>query len=205
MLRCLRIPYSTNVERVALAAGHKGLDIDWIDVPASDRSEVERVSGQPLVPVLLDGEEVIADSTAVLRHLEARFPDPPLWPADPAAQAATDIFVEWFNLVWKGPPNAIADELEGGAPDQAVIAAAAERLRVWHDRFEDLLHGRDFLLGPLTVADVIAFPFLKYGVIPAPADDDEVFHQVLTRHLAVGDSRPNLVAWVRRVDALARA
>ena len=68
-----------------------------------------------------------------------------------------------------------------------------------------LLHGRDFLLGPLTAADCIAFPFLKYGVIPAPADDDEVFHQVLTRHLAVGDDHPNLQAWVRRVDALPRA
>jgi glutathione S-transferase len=205
MLRCYRIPFSTNVERVALAAGHKGLRIDWIDVPADDRSEVERISGQRLVPVLLDGDQVVADSTAVIRRLEELKPDPPLWPSEPAAQAATDIFVEWFNLVWKGPPNAIADELEGDAPDQAVIAAAAQRLRVWLDWFEDLLHGRDFLLGPLTVADVIAFPFLKYGVIPAPADDDEVFHQVLTRHLAVGDDHPNLTAWVRRVDALPRA
>jgi glutathione S-transferase len=31
-LRCYRIPFSTNVERVALAAGHKGVPIDWIDV-----------------------------------------------------------------------------------------------------------------------------------------------------------------------------
>jgi glutathione S-transferase len=205
MLRCLRIPYSTNVERVALAAGHKGLAVDWMDVSASDRSEVERVSGQPLVPVLLDGDAVITDSTAILRHLEALQPDPPLWPAAPAARAELDVFVEWFDLVWKGPPNAIADELEGDAPDQAVIAAAAERLRAWLDLFEGLLHGRDFLLGPLTAADCIAFPFLRYGVIPAPADDDEVFHQVLTRHLAVGDDHRNLQAWIRRVDALPRA
>ncbi len=205
MLRCLRIPYSTNVERVALAAGHKGLQIEWIDVSSSDRSEVERISGQPLVPVLLDGDAVIADSTAVIRHLEALQPDPPLWPDGPAARAELDVFLEWFNLVWKGPPNAIADELESDAPDQAVIAAAAGRLRVWLELFEGLLDGRDFLLGPLTAADCIAFPFLKYGVLPAPADDDEVFHQVLTRHLAVGDDHPNLQAWVRRVDALPRA
>ena len=45
-----RIPFSTNVERVALAAGHKGVEIEWIDVDAADRSPVEAVSGQPLVP-----------------------------------------------------------------------------------------------------------------------------------------------------------
>jgi glutathione S-transferase len=205
MLRCLRIPYSTNVERVALAAGHKRLAIEWIDVSPSDRSEVERISGQPLVPVLLDGDTVVTDSTSVIRHLEAVEPDPPLWPDDPAACAGADIFVEWFNLVWKGPPNAIADELESDAPDQQAIAAASTRLRLWLDWFEGLLCGRDFLLGPLTVADVVAFPFLKYGVIPAPADDEEVFHQVLARHLAVGEDHPNLAAWIRGVDALPRA
>ena len=52
-LRVYRIPFSTNVERVALAAGHKGLALEWVDVEAADRSQVERVSGQSLVPVLV--------------------------------------------------------------------------------------------------------------------------------------------------------
>jgi glutathione S-transferase len=39
MLRIYRIPYSTNVERVALALGHKGLEAEWIDVdPPTARS-----------------------------------------------------------------------------------------------------------------------------------------------------------------------
>ena len=80
-LRVYRIPFSTNVERVALAAGHKGLEIEWIDVSADDRSPVEEVSGQPLVPVLIDGDETIPDSTAIIEHLERRFPEPPLFPA----------------------------------------------------------------------------------------------------------------------------
>src|SRR5207248_6883367 len=55
VLRVYRIPFSTNVERVALAAGHKGLELEWLDVEEADRSPVEQVSGQPLVPVLIDG------------------------------------------------------------------------------------------------------------------------------------------------------
>jgi hypothetical protein len=47
VIRCYRIPFSTNVERVALAAGHKDVPIEWIDIDESDRSPVEAVSGQP--------------------------------------------------------------------------------------------------------------------------------------------------------------
>ncbi len=96
----------------------------------SDRSEVERVSGQGLVPVIEDEGLVVADSTAILRHLESRHPDPPLWPAEPARRAELDIFVEWFNEVWKGPPNRIAAALEQGSPD------AAEIERLWRDYAE---------------------------------------------------------------------
>jgi hypothetical protein len=31
MIRVHRIAYSTNVERVSLAAGVKGIEIDWVD------------------------------------------------------------------------------------------------------------------------------------------------------------------------------
>src|SRR5689334_4613395 len=198
MLRCLRIPYSTNVERVALGAGHKGIAIEWIDVPASDRSEVERISGQPLVPVLLDGNDVVADSTVILRRLEALQPEPRLWPTAPAERAQVDVFLEWFNLVWKGPPNEIADAILAGSPDPERLASAGARLRGWQSLFEALLDGRDFLLGDaLTAADCAAFPFLKFGLIPPPADDDEVFHAVLVEHLRLDGTHPRLEAWIR--------
>ncbi len=37
MLSVYRIPFSTNVERVALAAGHKRIKLEWIDVGSADR------------------------------------------------------------------------------------------------------------------------------------------------------------------------
>ncbi len=42
------------------------------------------MSGQPLVPVIVDGERVIADSTAIIEYLEQTYPDPPLYPAEPS-------------------------------------------------------------------------------------------------------------------------
>ena len=86
-LRLYRIPFSTNVERVALALAHKGIEVEWIDVDPDDRSEVVRVSGQELVPVLVDGDRVLTDSPVILEYLEQRFPERPLYPADPARRA----------------------------------------------------------------------------------------------------------------------
>ncbi len=88
-MRVYRIPFSTNVERVALGLGHKRLDVEWIDVPSEDRSEVARVSGQGLVPVLDDDGRIVSDSEAILRYLEERHPDRPLWPGEPTTCSAS--------------------------------------------------------------------------------------------------------------------
>jgi glutathione S-transferase len=200
-LRVHRIPFSTNVERVELAAGHKGVTVEWVDHDAGDRSAIRALSGQDFVPVAeLDGQ-VIVDSPVILRELERRMPDPPLWPAEPARRAEADIFIDWFNRVWKVAPNRMAGEHAaegGGSPD-------ADELRGSLDRFEALLNGRDFLLGGgFGIADVIAFPFLKYAASIAP-DDPDPFHHVLAEHLALGDSYERLRGWIARCDALPRA
>ncbi len=52
-------------------------------------------------------------------------------------------------------------------PDRAKIDAWAEEMRGWLHWFEALLEGRDHLMGDaFGAADVAAFPFLKYGVLP---------------------------------------
>jgi len=203
-LRGYRIPFSTNVERVALAAGHKGVEIEWIDVDPADRSPIEAVSGQSLVPVLVDGDEVIFDSPVVVEWLEARVPKPSLFPRDPARAAEVRVFVDWFNQIWKRPPNLITAELERPQPDAVRIAELSERMRAAIPRFEQLLTSRDYLYGDFGAADVMAFPFLKYAVFGLPPDDDELFHRILVEHQPLAAESP-LHAWVRRVDAHPRS
>jgi glutathione S-transferase len=204
-IRVYRIPYSTNVERVALAAGHKGLAVEWVDADPRDRSALEEVSGQSLVPVLVDGDEVVTDSPVILAWLDERHPAPPLYPSDEARRAEVEIFVDWFNRVWKRPPNLIAAELEKPDPDDARVSGWSADLAAALDRFESLLAGRDYLFGEFGMADCIAFPFLKYPVLGLPEDDDELFHRILVEHMPLGDRYPRLEAWVRRVDERPRA
>lgn len=203
-MKLWRIPYSTNVERVALALGHKGLTPEWVDVDPADRAEVERLSGQPLVPVLeLDGR-VLADSTAILEELERLYPTPPLYPTDRARRAEVEIFVDWFNRVWKRPPNELEAERRKPDPDRATVETLGDEITRALDRFEALLEGRDYLFGDFGVADCIAFPFLKYAVLYDPADE-ELFHRILVEHQLLDGRYPRLEAWIRRVDERPRA
>jgi glutathione S-transferase len=203
-MRIWRIPFSTNVERVALGLGHKGLTADWVDVDPADRSEVEGISGQPLVPVLeLDGR-VIVDSTAILEELERLRPEPALYPADTARRAEAEIFVDWFNRVWKRPPNALEAELTTANPDAETVERLGAEIAGTLDRFESLLNGRDYLFGDFGVADCIAFPFLKYALLHDPADE-ELFHRILVEHQRLDGRYPRLEAWIRRVDGRPRA
>ncbi len=199
-LRVYAIPFSTNVERVALALGHKGVEAEVVMCDPADREPIREVSGQDLVPVLDDEGFVVADSSRIIEHLEERFPDPPLFPADPARRAETRVFVDWFNRVWKVPPNRIEEELDADAPDHVLIEALAAEMRASLALFEELLEGRSHLLGEeLSAADCAAFPFLKYGLWLRD-DDDERFHRILAEHLALDGGYPRLEDWLRRMD-----
>lgn len=199
-LRVHAIPYSTNVERVTLAAAIKGLEVDLIEHDPADRDALVALSGQQLVPVAEFGGEVVADSIAILRRLEATYPEPALWPADPAARAEAEIFIEWFNEVWKRAPNALDAD---GPPPDGVRHTAATRASV--GLFEAMLGARRWLVGESAgIADVCAYPFLRYAVDKPADDDDERFHAILHELLAPG-SHPRLDDWVARVRRLLAA
>jgi maleylpyruvate isomerase len=204
VIRLYRAPFSTNVERVALALAHKNLEVESVVIDYADRSIVIEVSGQPLVPVIVDDHRVVADSTMILRYLEKTRPDPPLFPRDRARRAELNVFLEWFNEVWKGPPNAIEAELAKPKPDRERIAALGARMGAWLEVFESMLDGRDYLFGEFSAADCAAFPFLKYARFRDPADD-EPFHLILEEHQRLDAGHPRLAAWIERMDERPRA
>jgi glutathione S-transferase len=205
LLKLYRARFSTNVERVALALAYKGIEAESIWIEYSDRSEVERVSGQGLVPVLVDGGEVVVDSMRIVRHLEERHPDPPLYPADRARREEMLVFIDWFNEVWKRWPNAIEAELGRPSADRRLIDPYSAALAQALDRFEAMLQGRDHLMGDdFSAADCAAFPFLKFALFRDP-DDEELFHRILEDHQRLDGRHERLANWIRRVNERPRA
>ena len=203
-----RADFSTNCERVSLALAHKGLETESVVIDYEDRSQVEEVSGQGLVPVIDDDGEVVADSLRILRYLEDRYPDPPLFPAEPTRRAELDVFLEWFSGAWKNAPDAIemelelVGELEHEHADPQLVEAEAAKMRASLDLFESLLGERDFLMrDTVSAADFAAYPFLKYG-LGREEEDDELYHRILETHLEFGDDHPRLRAWAERIAEL---
>jgi glutathione S-transferase len=108
--------HSAFCEKVRLVAAAKGLDLNLIEVtPGVGQIGLFRLSGQRQVPVLVDGGEVISDSTAIALHLEERHPTPPLLPADPASRARVLLLEDWADTA-----------LAAGARQALLQAAAAD-------------------------------------------------------------------------------
>lgn len=201
MLRVHRVPFSTNVERVAIAASHKGVEVDWVDHPDADRSAIAALSGQELVPVaeFPDGA-IVADSPVILARMDELWPAPPLWPAAGSVERRQiDGFVPWFNDTWKVPPNLLSER-----PGSPHAPAWIAQIEITPRYFDALLADRDFLFGDeLGIADVIAFPFLRMA-LGVDAGDDQAFHHLLHRHLPL-DGCERLRGWLERLSALPRA
>jgi glutathione S-transferase len=205
MMRLYRANFSTNAERVALALAHKGIEVESRYIDYADRSEVQRVSGQPLVPVLVHDDRVVVDSMQIVAYLEDLVPSAPLYPSDEARYAEMLIFIDWFNLVWKLAPNRIEAELASESPDHMLVTRLGREMAAALDGFEALLAGRRHLMGAdLSAADICAFPFLKYALRRDPADNED-FHRILDEYQRLDDDHFRLRQWIKRVDEMPRA
>jgi glutathione S-transferase len=98
MLELHQFRHSAFCEKVRLVLAAKDLAYSVVEVtPGVGQLELFRLSGQRQVPVLVDGAEVISDSTAIAQHLEAKQPKPALLPADTALRAQVLLLEDWAD------------------------------------------------------------------------------------------------------------
>lgn len=98
MLELHQFKHSSFCEKVRLVLAAKGLEAKVVEVvPGVGQLELFRLSGQRQVPVLVEGEEVIADSTEIALHLEQRHPLPALLPGDPVERARVLLLEDWAD------------------------------------------------------------------------------------------------------------
>ena len=73
MLELHQFEASHYCEKVRLVLDYKRLSYKTIEIsPGLGQVELYRMSGQRQVPVLKDGDEIIPDSTAIARYLDAK-------------------------------------------------------------------------------------------------------------------------------------
>ena len=92
-----RCPYCARA-RIVLA--EKGLGYETVEIDLSDRPAwlyAKNPSGT--VPVLEeDGGFVLPESLVIMEYLDERFPEPPLWPADPSERALGRLWLDRFDV-----------------------------------------------------------------------------------------------------------
>ena len=90
--------HSAFCEKVRLVLAVKRLDYTVVEVsPGLGQLELFRLSGQRQVPVLVDGSEVIADSTAIALYLERHQPEPQLLPVAGPERARVLLVEDWAD------------------------------------------------------------------------------------------------------------
>jgi glutathione S-transferase len=101
MLELYQFEMSHYAEKVRLVLDYKGLDYRKIEVvPGIGQLELFQKTGQRQVPVLKDGDTMIADSTAIVHYLDNRYPEKPVIPTETKERGLCLIMERWADEVF---------------------------------------------------------------------------------------------------------
>lgn len=198
------------VRKVLAFAGEKGVELELQPTGFPNHSP-EFVEASPFrrMPAFRDGDFTLADSSAIIHYLEARFPEPALIPADPELKGKTIWFEEFADtiLVVCGAKiffNLIVAPRFLGRPGDEDAARQAELndLPPILEYLEKTVPGDGgYLVGDaLTLADIaVAGPFANFRHTNTRVDADRYPRTVayVDRILA----RPSFAHWVEREAA----
>lgn len=173
---------SPYVRKILVTLSLKGIsyEIDPI-IPFFGNDEFSKISPLRRIPVLLDSDVAIADSTIIFEYLEEKFPEPALLPNSPADRARARWIEEYCDsrlgdvIVWKLFFERVnAPGVFRRAPDEAIIASAIEDdLPPIMDWLESQAPKQDFLFGNVSIADISLACFFRNaslaGWFPDPA------------------------------------
>ena len=184
-------PLSMFGAKAEIAAHEKELDFELVMVPFDMKAlyqpkhpEVLRINPKRQVPVLIDGDLEIFDSTQIFEYFESIKPVPPLWPAEPNARARARLLEHKSDEVYF-PPIIRLMSLQA-TPNDAAAVEARTAAGAYYDRMEKELAGREWLAGSYSYADIAFYMAQLFGErMGAP----------------MTDAHPRLQAWRERMSA----
>jgi glutathione S-transferase len=152
------------------------------------------------VPVVRDGDLVLAESIAILAYLDRKFPDPPLFGRSAEDAGRIWTLISEFDSYVREPLNAafrwaFGDKPRGQEVDDALAKIGPELAKV------DARLARSAWLGgdAISAADVAWFPWMRMIVRVG------VRSEARTRELGLHtflEAHPNVAAWIARIEAL---
>ncbi|WP_175848085.1 glutathione S-transferase family protein [Burkholderia arboris] len=190
-MKILSGPLSMFGAKVEIAAHEKGIDFELVMVPFSQQRgydprhpDVLRINPKRQVPVLIDGELEIFDSTQIFEYFEDLKPAPALWPARPTARAVARQLEHGSDEVYF--PHVVRLMGLEDAPDDPAAQAARAAAAQYYRRMEHVLADREFLAETYSFADIAFYMAQLFGARKGAPMTGET---------------PNLLAWRERMTA----
>ena len=165
-------PLSMFGAKAEIALREKGFDFELEMVPFEMKvlyeprhPEVVRINPKRQVPVLIDGDLELFDSTQIFEYLESLKRDPPLWPSEPRARARARLLEHksdegYFPQIGR----LMSDSKAPGAHD------AAAR---FHEDMERTIGGQEWIAGAYGYVDIAFYMAQLFGErMGAPVSDD---------------------------------
>lgn len=199
-------PISMFGAKVEIALAEKGVAFELELVPYSFASGYEPKHPEVLrinpykrqVPVLVDGDLEIFDSTQIFEYIESLQVGPPLWPSDPKQRAlarlrehaSDEIF---FAAVIQRMKPRVSDD------DHAKAKALRALMLRYYEDIDRLLEGQKFLGHSFSYADIAFFMAQTFATrlgVPWPAE----LQHLASWHDRLG-SRASVSGVVTRVNA----
>ena len=161
-------PLSMFGAKAEIAAREKGFDFELVMVPFDmttlyqpKHPEVLRINPKRQVPVLIDGDLEIFDSTQLFEYFESIKPEPPLWPAEPKARARARLLEHKSDEVYF-PPIIRLMGLQATPQDPAAVEARAAAA-TYYDEMERQIAGKEWLAGNYSYADIAFYMAQLFG------------------------------------------
>jgi glutathione S-transferase len=153
-------PISLFAAKVEIAAHEKAIPYERVEVPFTlaaryepHHPDVLRINPKRQIPVLIDGDLEIFDSTQIMEYLEHLIPEPPLWPREAKARARARLLEHKADEIFA--PQVIK-VLPGNATDDEV-KTAKEGIAAYQREMDALLAGREYLADTFSHADIALF------------------------------------------------
>jgi glutathione S-transferase len=171
-LRIIGSFVSPYVRKVLAAMNLKGIayEVDPI-TPFFGNDEFERLSPLRRIPVLIDGDFSISDSTVICDYLDEAYPGHPLLPSDPKDRARARWLDEFADtrlgdlFIWSYFYQKVVRPLVWNEPvdEERVRKAEQEGIPAALDYLENELPPEGFLFGDIGLADIAIATFFRNG------------------------------------------